>query len=414
MDIFFIIILLAISAICSATETAFSACNRIRLKKLADEGNKSAQNAMYICDNFDKALTAILIGNNVVNILSSALATVLFTRYLGKGSVGAATLVMTVLVLIFGEILPKSLAKENAESFAKAMAAPLRVFMFLITPLIWIFTGLTKLGAKLGGKKKQQPPSMTEEELKYMIEEIQDEGVLEQQESDLVRSALEFDEITIDKILVPRVSVEGIELSDSPDRVKELFISSKYSRLPVYEKDLDHIVGVVHQADFFEMYLGKKKKSIADIMKKPIYITETIRISEALRAMQKEKVHMAVVIDQYGGTEGICTLEDIIEELVGEIYDESDGEDTSFVKLRDGRVEISPDLSVTDFLERMDLEEDTIQTDMNSVGGWIMDMLDRIPRDGESILCPPFEITVKMEDEQKISRITVKLHKQEA
>jgi Mg2+/Co2+ transporter CorB len=158
MDIFFIIILLAISAICSATETAFSACNRIRLKKLADEGNKSAQNAMYICDNFDKALTAILIGNNVVNILSSALATVLFTRYLGKGSVGVATLVMTVLVLIFGEILPKSLAKENAESFAKAMAAPLRVFMFLITPLIWIFTGLTKLGAKLGGKKKQQPP----------------------------------------------------------------------------------------------------------------------------------------------------------------------------------------------------------------------------------------------------------------
>ena len=413
MEIAAIVILLIISAICSATETAFSSCNRIRLRKLADDGSKSAKNALYICEHFDKALTAILIGNNVVNILSSALATVLFTRYLGSSSVGVATLVMTVLVLIFGEILPKSLAKENSESFSVFMAAPLRAFMFILTPLIWLFSGLTKLVSKLAGKKKTAP-SITEEELKYIIEEIEDEGVLEEQESDLVRSALEFDEITIDKILVPRVSVQGIELSDSPERVKDLFISTKYSRLPVYEKDLDHIVGVLHQSDFFELYLGKKQKGIADIMKKPIYITETIRISEALRKMQKEKVHMAVVIDQYGGTEGICTLEDIIEELVGEIYDESDGEDTSFVKLRDGRVDISPDLSVTDFLERMGLDEDTIQTDMNSMGGWIMDMLDRMPENGETILCPPFEITVFMEDEQKIRRITVKLKKQEA
>ena len=413
MEIAAIVILLIISAICSATETAFSSCNRIRLRKLADDGSKSAKNALYICEHFDKALTAILIGNNVVNILSSALATVLFTRYLGSSSVGVETLVMTVLVLIFGEILPKSLAKENSESFSVFMAAPLRAFMFILTPLIWLFSGLTKLVSKLAGKKKTAP-SITEEELKYIIEEIEDEGVLEEQESDLVRSALEFDEITIDKILVPRVSVQGIELSDSPERVKDLFISTKYSRLPVYEKDLDHIVGVLHQSDFFELYLGKKQKGIADIMKKPIYITETIRISEALRKMQKEKVHMAVVIDQYGGTEGICTLEDIIEELVGEIYDESDGEDTSFVKLRDGRVDISPDLSVTDFLERMGLDEDTIQTDMNSMGGWIMDMLDRMPENGETILCPPFEITVFMEDEQKIRRITVKLKKQEA
>lgn len=413
MEIAAIIILLLISAVCSATETAFSSCNRIRLKKLADDGSKSAKNALYICENFDKALTAILIGNNVVNILSSALATVLFTRKLGSSSVGAATLVMTVLVLIFGEILPKSLAKENSESFSVFMAAPLRAFMFILSPLIWLFTGLTKLVSRLAGKKKGSP-SITEEELKYIIDEIEDEGVLEEQESDLVRSALEFDEITIDRILVPRVSIVGIEIGDSIEKVKDLFVSTKYSRLPVYEKDLDHIIGIVHQADLFELYLSKKEKTIADIMKKPVYITETLRISEALKMMQREKVHMAVIIDQYGGTEGICTLEDIIEELVGEIYDESDGDDTSFVRLADGRVDISPDLSVTDFLERMELDEDTIQTDMNSMGGWIMDMLDRIPQDGETILCPPFELSVKMEDEQKISRIRVKLQKQEA
>ena len=413
MDIIFIILLLIISAICSATETAFSSCNRIRLKKLADDGSKSAKNAVYICEHFDKALTAILIGNNVVNILSSALATVLFTRYLGSSSVGVATLVMTVLVLIFGEIIPKSLAKENSESFSVFMAAPLRAFMFILTPLIWIFSGITRLVSKLAGKKKEEP-SITEEELKYIIDEIEDEGVLEEQESDLVRSALEFDEITIDKILVPRVSVEAVEAGDSLEKVRELFISTKYSRLPVYEKDIDHIIGVIHQSDFFEIYLSKKKKTLREIMKKPVYISETIRISEALKKMQKAKVHLAVVLDQYGGTEGICTLEDIIEELVGEIYDESDGDDTSFVKHKDGTVDISPELSVTDFLERMELDEDTIQTDMISMGGWIMDILDRIPEDGECILCPPFEITVKMEDEQKIERLNIKLDRQEA
>ena len=414
MDIVVILILLLISAICSATETAFSSCNRIRLKKLADDGNKSAANALYICENFDKALTAILIGNNVVNILSSALATVLFTKHLGSSSVGAATLVMTVLVLIFGEIIPKSLAKENSESFSIFMAAPLRAFMFIITPLIWIFSGLTKLVSKLAGGDKKEEPSITEEELKYIIEEIEDEGVLEEQESDLVRSALEFDEITIDKILVPRVNIEAVEIGDSLEKVKDLFISTKYSRLPVYEKDIDHIIGVIHQSDVFELYLSKKKKTLGDIMKKPVYISETMRISEALKKMQKAKVHMAVVIDQYGGTEGIATLEDIIEELVGEIYDESDGDDTSFVVRADGTVEISPELSVSDFLERMELDEDTIQTDMNSMGGWVMDMLDRIPENDECILCPPFEITVKMEDEQKIDRISIKLDRQEA
>lgn len=413
MDIVFIILLLIISAICSATETAFSSCNRIRLKKLADDGSKSAKNAVYICEHFDKALTAILIGNNVVNILSSALATVLFTRYLGSSSVGVATLVMTVLVLIFGEIIPKSLAKENSESFSVFMAAPLRAFMFILTPLIWFFSGITRLVSKLAGKKKEEP-SITEEELKYIIDEIEDEGVLEEQESDLVRSALEFDEITIDKILVPRVSVEAVEAGDSLEKVRELFISTKYSRLPVYEKDIDHIIGVIHQSDFFEIYLSKKKKTLREIMKKPVYISETIRISEALKKMQKAKVHLAVVLDQYGGTEGICTLEDIIEELVGEIYDESDGDDTSFVKHKDGTVDISPELSVADFLERMELDEDTIQTDMISMGGWIMDILDRIPEDGECILCPPFEITVKMEDEQKIERLNIKLDRQEA
>ena len=334
MKVVIIAVLLMLSAICSATETAFSSCNRIRLKKLADDGNKSAKKAMNICDNFDKALTAILVGNNVVNISSSSIATVLFTEKFGKGSVGLATVVMTVLVLIFGEILPKSLAKENSERFSILMAAPLSAFMFIITPITAIFMGIKSGVSKLVGNKNSEP-SVTEEELKYIIDEIQDEGVLEEQESELVRSALDFDEITISEILVPRVNIEGVELHEDMESIKKRFVQTKFSRLPVYDKDLDHIVGLIHQSDFFEMYL-KGKTDISLIMNKPLYITENRKISEILKQMQRKKVHMAVVLDQYGGTEGICTLEDIIEELVGEIYDESDEEDTSLVKISDG------------------------------------------------------------------------------
>lgn len=408
MDIALIALLLMLSAVCSATETAFSACNRIRLKKMADGGSRSAAKALHICENFDKALTAILIGNNVVNIASSAMMTVIFTEKFGSGSVGMATAVMTVLVLIFGEILPKSLAKENSESFSMFMAAPLSAFMFIITPLIKIFMGIKRLVVKMVGTKNSSP-SVTEEELKYIIEEIEDEGVLEEQESDLVRSALDFDEITINRIFVPRVSVAAVELEDDIEEIKDLFLETKYSRLPVYEKDIDHIVGVIHQADFFEMYVSKGKKDIGKIMGEPIYITESKKISETLKLMQREKVHMAVVLDQYGGTAGICTLEDIIEELVGEIYDESDEEDTSFVRLSDKSCEVSAELSVSDFLERFGLEENSIDTERHSVGGWIMELLDRIPEEGERIFSPPFEMEIAMQDEQKIGRVKITL-----
>lgn len=411
MDIVIIAVLLVLSAVCSATETAFSSCNRIRLKKMADEGGKSAVKALKICENFDNALTAILIGNNVVNIASSSLATVLFTEKFGAGSVGIATMVMTVLVLIFGEILPKSLAKENAESFSVLMAAPLSAFMFIITPLIWIFTGIKNVVTKLVGSKNGSP-SVTEEELKYIIDEIQDEGVLEEQESELVRSALDFDETTISEILVPRINIVGVEINDDLDKIKDKFVKGSFSRLPVYEKDIDHIVGIIHQSDFYELYLGEiPQKNIRDIMNEPIYLNENKRISEGLREMQKQKVHMAVVIDEYGGTDGLCTLEDIIEELVGEIYDESDEEDTSFVKITDTRYEVSAELSVSDFLEKLDLPENTISTERNSMGGWIMDILGHVPEPNEFVSYPPFNMTVIMEDEQKIDRIKIKLVK---
>ncbi len=406
MKIVVICLLLAISAVCSATETAFSAANHIRLKNLATSGSKSAQKALKITENFDKALTAILIGNNVVNISASSLATVLFTEQFGSGSVAAATLVMTVLVLIFGEILPKSLAKENAESFSMLMAAPLSVCMTILTPAIWFFSAIKRFAtALLGGKKEQ--PSVTEEELKYIIDEIETEGVLEEQESDLVRSALDFDETSIGEVLVPRVNIVGVEIHTDMERIKEIFMDNCYSRMPVYEGTIDSIVGIIHQADFFKLYLSGSSEGIESIMNKPVFIPESKRISDVMKLMQKKKVHMAVVIDQYGGTEGICTLEDIIEELVGDIYDERDEVDDSFKVLGENRWQVSAELSVSDFLEKADLDEDLIEADSNSLGGWVIEKIDRFPENGERLIIEPFIVTVKMEDAQRIDSLTI-------
>lgn len=409
MDIFIIAILLCLSAICSATETAFSSVNHIRLKNYAAEGNKSAQRALKITEDFDRALTCILIGNNVVNIASSALATVIFTEKLGSGSVGIATAVMTVLVLIFGEIIPKSLAKENSESFSLFMALPLKIAMTLLSPLIFFFTLIKNGVARLIGKKGSEP-SVTEEELKYIIDEIEDEGVLEESESELVRSALEFDETAVSQILVPRVNIVGIEIGENPETIREIFLETKFSRLPVFEKTIDKIVGVLLQSDFYEFYISKDKSGgIGSIMTAPIFISETQLISQALRQMQRKKTHMAVVVDQYGGTEGICTLEDIIEELVGEIYDESDEEDTSFVRLTDDTFDISAELSVSDFLERIGAEEGEIESEMNSMGGFVMELLGHVPENGETAVFGRFELTAVMEGEQRIDRLKVRI-----
>ncbi len=406
MEIVIIAILIAFSAIFSSTETAFSSVNKIRIKNLAASGNKKAALVMKIKDSFDKALTAILVGNNIVNIASTSIATAAFTRLLGEGSVGIATAVMTVVILVFGEVVPKSLASEHAESIAMAMAAPLYGLIVLFTPIIFFFSCLKKALSGLIGDKNSQP-SVTEEELMYLVEEIEDEGVLEEQESDLVRSALQFDEITIEEILVPRVNIAAVEISDSIEKIKDVFFFENYSRLPVYENNIDNIVGIIHQSDFYKMYINGGS-SIKEIMNKPLYTSKHKHISQCLLEMQKAKVHMAVVVDQYGGTEGIVTLEDIIEELVGDIYDEGDEEDRTFVKLSDGLFEVSGDLSIADMLEKMELPEDLIETDRNSVGGFFTDLLEHIPEKGEVAVSGIFTFTALEANEQKVSRIRVK------
>lgn len=405
MDVFIIVVLLLFSAIFSASETAYNSVNKARLRSFADDGNKRAIVAIKISDNFDKALTTILIGNNIVNLSASALTTLFVTNRFGAEPeyVAAGTAIITVVVIIFGEIIPKNLANEFPESFALFIAYPLKFLMAIFTPIVWVLLKLKNFVIYLTGGKNDQP-SITEEELKYIIDEIEDEGVLNEEESDLVKSALEFHDISISEILIPRVKVAAVEIGDSVDDIKEVFMSTHFSRLPVYEKTIDNIVGIIHQKNFFDMYFSGEK-DIKSIIQKPLYIFGLTAISEIMREMQTTKNHMAIVVDQYGGTQGLVTMEDIIEELVGEIYDETDEEDTSFVAVGENEYEVAGDFSIRDFLEKLDFDDDEIETDCTSVGGLVMETLDHIPEIDETVDCGRFTFKVIAADEQTVIRI---------
>lgn len=408
-----IIVLIAFSAFFSSAETAFTCANRIRLKAKADEGNHAAQTALYIMDKYDKALTTILVGNNIVNITTSSLATILFISLLDEtnGPI-ISTIVITIVVLIFGEIMPKTIAKNHAEGFVLAIGGFLRFLMFILTPISALFLLLQKGSTKFFSKKSKDV-SVTEQELMQIIDEIEDEGVLEEQESNLVRSALEFDETIVDEILTPRVKIVAVEVNDDIDSLKKLFFDEGYSRIPVYEKNIDHIVGVVNHKEFLHKLMQKKDFIIRDIMTDTMFVPSLMRISEILKKMQKEKMHIAVVVDQYGGTEGIVTLEDILEELVGEIWDEND-EIISTVKFTsETEFEIMGEVSLIDFnryFENRNMEFE-INSDCNTVGGWVVELFGKIPEPGDTVKTPDFIITVITVNERTIGKLKFEIIK---
>ncbi|MCQ2417902.1 MAG: hemolysin family protein [Oscillospiraceae bacterium] len=398
-----ILLLVMLSSLFSACETAFSSVNKIRLKSEAMQGNQKAACALSLAESFDKALIAILIGNNLVNILSASLGTIVFTQWFGQGGVGISTLAMTVLVLIFGEILPKNYAKNHAEQMTLLFSGPLKLLIWILTPFIFLFNQLAKL---VQGSRNE--PTVTEEELKVIVEQIEEEGVLEEQESDLVRSALEFDEITVDEVLVPRVRVTAIQKDMPIQEIKAIFLSERYSRLPVYEDDIDDIIGFITEKDFFWL-LESHVNHIQPIIKQILRLPEFALISEAMRQMQKNKSHIAIVLDQYGGTKGIVTLEDIIEELVGEIYDEADEVIPMISRQSDRRYEISGACAISDLCETLEISESIIHTECTSVGGWFTELAGHIAEVGETVSGDWFQMRVLQVQEKHILRVLLEL-----
>ena len=417
MDIVLIIILIALSAFFSASETALSSANKIRLKSMADNGSRGAERALKVIKKYDKTITTILIGNNIVNIACSSIATLLTITIMNNlspksgdvyGSL-VSTIATTVIVLIFGEVLPKSIAKDNAESFSIFVSGPISFLMLIFTPFSALFILLKKGVAKL--LKTKETVSFTEEELKAIIDESEDEGVLETQESNLVRSALDFDEITVDEIITPRVRIVAVELSESIESVRDKFLSEEYSRMPVYEKTLDNIVGIITEKDFFKAYGKGEEFSVRSIVQETIYLPHMLKISEVLRTMQKQKCHISVVLDQHGGTLGIVTMEDILEELVGEIWDESDEVKAPVTAVSENVLEIYGDVSLNTLrrhLNNADIDLD-IQSEAHTVAGWALELFGSIPKNGDTHEGDTFKITVMEAENLRIGKLRIEI-----
>ena len=398
-----VVAMMVFSALFSGTETAYSSVNKLRLKNYESQGNKKAAKALKLANRFDEVLTAVLIGNNIVNIAASSVSTLLFVSIFGSKGAGISTAVITVLVLVFCEVLPKSYAKKNAENISLAFASPLWALVILLKPFVWLLNKLSSLFSK-----GDEAPTVTEDELKYMIDEIEEEGVIEEQESELVKSALEFDEISVEEILIPRVKMIGVDVTDTIDEIKATFSREMYSRLPVYEKSLDNILGIITNKAFFKMLI-EGGSDIRGIIQEVPHIADTKLISEAMRSMQRSKVHLAIVTDQYGGTKGMITLEDIIEELVGEIYDEDDEIITNIVKLGENKYECAGDVNIGDLLETLGLDEDMIITEYSTVGGWITEILEHIPEAGESAEAGVFRLTAAEVSEQSVEKVIIEI-----
>ena len=397
-----LVVLVAFSAFFSASETAFSSLNQIRLKSRAEDGDASAARVLAMAEKYDKLLSTILIGNNIVNIAAASIGTILFTRMLGaERGATVSTIVLTIIVLIFGEVTPKSLAKEMPEKVATAVSPFLVLLMALMTPLTWLFTQWKKLLGHF--VHSGEADTITEGELMTMVSEAENDGELTDRESELIRSAIEFDDVEVEEILTPRVDVVAVEDDIPLEELAQTFAESGYSRLPVYHGTIDNIIGVVHEKDFYIARL-KKATKIDDLVVPTLYTTGSTQISQLLRTLREQHHHLAVVVDEYGGTEGIITLEDILEELVGEIWDEHDEVTEDFRKQSDGSWLVSGSASVDDLYEELDLPEEE-DIDSNTVNGLVQEKTCHLPKVGDRFTLGEYDGVVTRTAKRRVTEV---------
>ena len=399
--IIIICVLIMMSAYFSATETAFSSLNKIRIKNLAAKGNKKAKMVMDLSEDYDRLLSTILIGNNIVNIASASLATAVFVAYFGDMGITLSTVVMTVLVLIFGEISPKSLAKEAPEKMAMMSVSILRVLLLILKPVNFLFSQWKRLLSSIF--KINDDRGITEEEILTIIEEARQEGGINDQEEELIRSAIEFDDLNVVDILIPRVDILAIGVNEEIDEIKKEFDESMYSRLPVYSDSIDNVVGILHQRDFNSVNnLGDV--DIAELMNEPIFVPQSMKISKLLKLLQRAKGHMAIVIDEFGGTLGLVTLEDVLEELVGEIWDEHDDIVLELENIGENRYRVDCNCKPEKLFECIGLKE---ETSANTVNGWVVQLFGGIPKVGDTLDYKNINICISKTGECRVKEVII-------
>lgn len=405
-NIVILVLLFIGSAFFSACETAYSSANKIKLKNMASIGDKKAEKVLQISDNYTKLLSTILIGNNVVNIAAASIFTVICLKIFGEVDGPAySTLISTLIVLVFGEVLPKTIAKMIPERFAIIVTPIMSLLVAILTPITWLFELLEKIVIKLFGVDYDD--SISSEELLTMVEEAHDDGELNEQEADLVTNAIEFNDLDVRDILTPRVDMISLSIDTKPEDIEKLFRENNYSRLPVYENTIDNIVGILHDKDFYYAYYKScDELEISKIMKDVLFTSPHVKISSLLRELQKEKCHMAIVIDEYGGTEGIITMEDILEELVGEIYDEHDEVEESIRKVSDNDYIVKGDLEIKDLFEVFELKlpEDY---DFVTTSGWVIHNLDKMADKGDTFTYENLKVLVVDCDEKVVNKIKI-------
>ena len=401
-----IICCIMMSAYFSATETAFSSLNRIRMKNMAEKGSKRAKLVLKLSENYDSLLSTILIGNNIVNITCTSLVTILCVKGFGE-DVGAtlSTVITTVVILVFGEVSPKSIAKESAETVAMLSAPLLRIFIYILSPANFLFRQWKKLLSCIF--KSQDNKGITEEELLTIVQEAEADGGIDKEEGSLIRSAIEFNELEAIDILTPRVDVIGVSVALSKPEIAKVFAKTGYSRLPVYEKDMDNVVGILNIKDLIVAPHGTQFE-IRKIMRKPYYVYEHKNISELFKEMQKQSQGIAIVLDEYGSTAGMITTEDLLEEIVGEIRDEYDNDETEpFVKIDDYTYHIDGTYKLDDVNEK--LSTALTSEDNDSIGGYIIEKLDRIPAAGEKLRVDNLEFTVEKVESNRVVSVILKV-----
>jgi putative hemolysin len=396
-----LIILIILSGLFSATETAFSSLNPIKLKFLIEKGNHRAKKTLRLYDQFEHLLIVILVGNNIVNILAASLATIIFVDLLGQDlGVTISTVVLTTVVLIFGEITPKSIAKQLPESFAMIITPFITLVGYLIAPIVIIFRWIQKGMNRLFKIKKQ---TVTEDELLTYVSEVEKQGGINSNERELIQRVIDFDALKVTEILTPRVDIEAVELSDAIEDIMDLFETSGHSRLPVYEKDLDHIVGIIHYKDFM-YHVVNGKKTIKSMMKDPIFVTEYMKIVDLLHVLKLKKEHLAIVKDEHGGTQGLASLEDIIEELVGDIFDEHDEIEKDITKVEEDHYIVKGSAELEHVLELLSFEYEDVQT----MNGFMLEQMGKIPFVNEHFDYKGFNFKVKKATKKKVIEVEIK------
>ncbi len=409
INIILIVICIIFSAIFSASEISYASLSRVKLRKAAEAGDRGANTAVGIAENFEKALITILIGNNLVNIASSAIATVIAIGLFGNSGAGIATVVMTVLIITFGEISPKLIASRMPEKFACFISPLIKLLIIITTPIVVVLNAFVALVSRIW-QKQAVTEIVTEDDLETIFETVEDEGVVDEDTVDLLQSALDFDDVLAYEIITPRVDVEAIDIEDSSEEIKEQIMSTTYSRLPVYEDNIDNIIGVCHVNLTLKALANGEKLDLRKLMMKPNFVHKTMALDDVFEVMQNKDTHMVVVTDEYGGTMGILTMEDVLEQIVGDIWDEKDEIDEELVEISPNLYEVDADMRIEDLFYELDMNERDFDDDNATLGGWAIEMLLGYPQVGDSFDYKNLSFKVAETEGMRVTSLLVEYH----